>query len=56
MIEDKMTRAERIRLESLAQSMNMSPLVHAQRPTEEDILARAERIEAWLKEATKTEH
>ena len=56
MIEDKMTRAERIRLESLAQAMNMTPIVDANRPSEANILARAERIEAWLKEATKTEH
>ena len=56
MIEDKLTRAERIRLESLGQAQNMSPLVQRDRPTEGDILRRAERIEAWLKEATKTEH
>lgn len=56
MIEDKLSRAERIRLEALSQAMNMSPLVEKIRPDENDILRRAERIETWLKEASLKEH
>lgn len=51
MPEDKLTRQERIRLESLSQAFLITTHVAEQRPTEEEILCRAERIEAWLKRA-----
>jgi hypothetical protein len=49
--EDKLSRSERIRLESLSQSLHMTAHVANQKPTEEEILSRAERIEKWLKDA-----
>lgn len=46
--EDKLTRAERIRLEALARTQGMSAI------TEDNIvemLMVAEKVEAWLKQA-----
>lgn len=54
MIEDKLSRAERIRLESLSQAQHMTGFVSKEQPTEAEIIARAQRIEDWLKEANHT--
>jgi hypothetical protein len=51
MMEDKFTRAERVRLESLAQALNVLGHTATERPTEAAVFAQAERIEAWLKRA-----
>lgn len=64
MIEDRLTHAERIRLESLSQALNtmhVAPL-HPEDPsvtrigpptriTMAEVFARAEEIEAWLRSA-----
>ncbi len=48
MIEDKLTRNERIRLEALARTQGMSAI----HPDEwETMKEQAEKVEAWLKEA-----
>jgi hypothetical protein len=51
MPEDKLTRAERIRLESLSQALQITIVESAARPTLKTILDNAERIEAWLRKA-----
>jgi hypothetical protein len=51
MIEDRLTHAERIRLESLNQAMNITGLTSTERPTREMVIENAEFIEAWLKKA-----
>jgi hypothetical protein len=67
MVQDQLTRAERVRLESLSMSLQLGGLPHDeaelesnQRLVEEGktptltvaiVLARAERIEDWLKKA-----
>lgn len=53
MNNDQLTRNERVRLESLSQAFNVLGHTSTQRPTERDVLAQAERIEAWLKAADK---
>ena len=50
--EDKLTRNERIRLESLSQALNMTAHVSEKKPTDEEILKRAEHIELWLRSAS----
>lgn len=49
--EDQLTRAERIRLESLAQAQSLTGMTATKQPTVDDVLATAERVEAWLKRA-----
>lgn len=51
MIQDQLTRAQRVRLEALSQAMAATGLVSPQRPKIEDIFENAKRIEAFLKEA-----
>lgn len=66
MLEDKLTRAERIRLEAFAQALNSAHVVglaaqlpsnvvaidaEPRRRTMADVFQRAEEIEAWLKRA-----
>lgn len=46
---DQLTRNERIRLESLSQSIQATAITSSNRPTLSDILANAEKIEVWLK-------
>ncbi len=48
MIEDKLTRAQRVRLESLAQAIAAGAM---RREDDAAIIARAERFEAFLKAA-----
>lgn len=49
--QDQLTRGERIRLESLSQSMSATTLTSKERPSLTDILNNAEKIESWLKKA-----
>lgn len=49
--EDKLTHAERVRLESLSQAFNMGGHTGEKRPTVQDVLDAAEKIEGWLKTA-----
>ena len=60
MIEDKLTRSERIRLESLSQAVQITMLTRndgaGEAPKISDVLRYAETIEVWLKSANKTEH
>lgn len=51
MIEDKLTRAERIRLESLSQAVNMAGHLFAGRPFSKEIFDLAEKVESFLKKA-----
>lgn len=52
MVEDKLTRVERIRLESLAMTFRAMDFVGPQaRPTLDDVFASADKIEAWLRKA-----
>lgn len=51
MKDDQLTRAERIRLECLVQSLIATTIVSFDRPTIADILFNAEFIEKWLKAA-----
>ena len=51
MIEDKLTPAQRIRLESLSQAIAATGMISPQRPTLGQIIDYAEEIEAWLKRA-----
>ena len=48
MYEDKLTRAERIRLECFAQAV---AAFGVRAVTAQDLMRSAEEIEAWLKEA-----
>jgi hypothetical protein len=48
MPEDKLTRAERIRLEALARVQGMSPITPQ---NADDILQMAERVERWIRAA-----
>lgn len=48
MPEDKLTHAERVRLESLSQAFSLASHTFDQRPTEEAIFSLAHRIEKWL--------
>lgn len=50
MVEDKLTRAERIRLESLAQAISMGASMGDRLPPK-IIFQLAEQIEAWLRKA-----
>lgn len=53
MPNDQLTRAERIRLEALSQSMSATALTYhgPTRPTMFDVLRNAEQIEAWIRKA-----
>lgn len=53
--EDKLTRPERVRLESFAQACQSFVMTgHPGRPpTLDDVMARAEQIEEWLAKANK---
>jgi hypothetical protein len=51
MPNDKLTKAERLRLEALAQTIGTIRLTSEERPTLNDIFMQAETIEAWLKNA-----
>lgn len=51
--EDKLSRPERIRLESLSQALHLSGHVFVERPTEQKVLELAERIETWLKKSNE---
>lgn len=46
---DQLTRGERIRLESLSQSIHVTNLIATKQPTLGTILENAEAIERWLK-------
>ncbi len=48
---DQLTRAQRVRLESLSQAVNMTVLISTEKPTLQGILGNAKSIEAFLKEA-----
>ena len=47
MIEDKLLRSERVRLEALAQAIALSAIIYND-ATMKTILERAEEIEKWL--------
>lgn len=49
--EDRLTRAERIRLECLSQSLSITVMTESSRPLFKHILDNAEKIERWLKQA-----
>ena len=49
MSNDQLTRNERIRLESLSQSIQATAITSKNRPLLSDILSNAEKIEDWLK-------
>lgn len=51
MNEDKLTRGERIRLEALAMSVNITAAISVTRPTVNVYIQNAETIEKWLKAA-----
>lgn len=51
MTNDQLTRNERIRLESLSQAHVLTNMTATERPTAEQILTNAEKIETWLKSA-----
>lgn len=51
MSNDQLTRNERIRLESLSQSIQATAITSNHRPVLADILANAAVIENWLKSA-----
>jgi hypothetical protein len=51
MINDKLTRGERIRLESLNQVLNWLGPMMVQRPPLMHILENAEQVEKWIKAA-----
>lgn len=55
-LQDQLTRFERIRLESLSQSMMLTQLTSSERPTKEKILANAKEIEQFLLDANKNGH
>ena len=48
MIEDKLTRDERIRLEALAQAQVMTPL-RAGAYSPEEVIGRAKKFEAYIR-------
>lgn len=48
---DQLTRAERIRLEALSQSSQITMICSTTRPTVQDVLNNAETIETWLRQA-----
>lgn len=56
MPEDKLSRAERIRLESFAQATNTVLMTRDRntRPTLGELFTQAEQIEAWLKKANES--
>lgn len=62
MPEDKLTHAERLRLEALSQSIHLTMALNRAPPqldstqAEKFILERAERIEEWLTAANKPMH
>lgn len=56
MSEDRLTRNERIRLEALSQSMQITALTSTKRPTISEVLQNAEHIEKWLKKADLTQN
>lgn len=55
MPDDKLTRAERVRLEAFAQAVNSSftlrNKITGDTPSLVDLFTQAEKIEAWLKAA-----
>ncbi len=55
MLEDRLTHAERIRLESLSQAIGSAHLIPVQANNLDEafdkVVARAEKIEAWLRAA-----
>ena len=56
MPNDQLTKPERLRLESLSQSMGLTGLTATERPTIELVFENAERIEAWLKKSNPQTH
>ena len=55
MVEDKLTHAERVRLEAFCMSINATNIVGLDAATKEEampaILKRAEELEKWLRSA-----
>jgi hypothetical protein len=51
MIEDRLTHAQRIRLEALSQSTNITTITSEKRPLFNDILQNAKLIEDFIKNA-----
>lgn len=50
--EDKLTKQERVRLESFAQAVNSSFTIKSEtRPTLDDLFTQAKKIEEFLKSA-----
>jgi hypothetical protein len=51
MIEDKLTRPERIRLEAFSQALSTAGHIFAKRPDLQEIFSLTEKIEAFLRKA-----